>query len=530
MKIIVKACASILLLWSFQSAAKTGVEFLQEAPAPEFKEGHTLLPLTRWAWGLSYELNVELAQRWGYALDIDPGPIGEALDKPSSVASKLVAFNQANGHRYPVSVNTRRVMFERDKIQERLSPQAWCRHADGTLVLRGSHPVMKPYLSDADANVIAQAEVQRLKRLRDLGVKTTLVLNGAEYMPGVPGHDRTEWLKDPEVAAWLKSHETLPAERVVDAFASNKLKQEKAVRDAVLAVMPESEVVYYVTGDVRRGIVNELIRLNWAYPYRHMINAGTIPSWEYYYGYFGFWVPSNGSKDYLIYHATNGAAQGIEDGRPLSYNWLSAGWSLKTPSLVSDDKRYMGFLKFLYTLGSSGNVAGYFNHPPEGFNGDIGTTAPDWLRQIMLLSHAHATFTHLEDYLRQGVLLPGDGNHAYSIDLYGTKSWVHPAYEFATSENSQSVRVAARKLKDAAEWLIVAWAAAGEDREVSVSIPGLGKVSVLARAEGTLYHAKVGPILTLLDPAGMDPSRSVADLLRSAGNAKPAPPTDIVVD
>ena len=73
MKPLVTVFLSSLLLGGMPASAKTGQDFLREAQAPAFKEGQTLLPLTRWAWPLSYEMNVELAQRWGYALDINPG-------------------------------------------------------------------------------------------------------------------------------------------------------------------------------------------------------------------------------------------------------------------------------------------------------------------------------------------------------------------------------------------------------------------------------------------------------------------------
>jgi hypothetical protein len=288
--------------------------------------------------------------------------------------------------------------------------------------------------------------------------------------------------------------------------------------------MPASEVIYYYTGDVRRGIVSELNRLNWAYPYRYMIQGGTIASWQFYFPDDGVWAPTARSKENIPVLATNGAAQAIEAGRPFTYNWVTAGWSLTNPDKVSDDKHYMGFLKYLYTLGSIGNVAGYFDYPPGGVSGDLGGSPPDWLRQIMLLSHAHGTFTHLEHYLRSGDLLPGDESHTYSTDLYGQPSWPHPAYEFVTNEGNRSARVAARKLKGADEWLIVAWAAAGDDREISVSIPGLGKVTLLARAEGSLYQAKLGPATKLLDPAGMDPSRRVAEILASVPRPPPRPP------
>ena len=203
---------------------------------------------------------------------------------------------------------------------------------------------------------------------------------------------------------------------------------------------------------------------------------------------------------------------------------------MTNPSLNSDDRRYLGFLKYLYTLGSLGNVGGYFSFPPGGFNGDLGASPPDWLRQLILLSHAHATFTHLEDFLRSGDLLPGDGSHFYSIDLYGKPSWPHPSYEFRTTENSPTARVAARKMQNDEEWLVVAWTADGPDRQIGVTIPNLGELNLMARAEGSLYVVRPGQMPTLLDPQGMDPSRKVAELLASANAQKPSPPSNVSIN
>jgi len=138
--------------------------------------------------------------------------------------------------------------------------------------------------------------------------------------------------------------------------------------------------------------------------------------------------------------------------------------------------------------------------------------------------HAHATFTHLETYLRGGDLLPGDGNHIFSVDLYGKSSWPHPAYEFATNENSPNARVAVRKARGHAGLVDRAWATDGNEREISVNIPELGKTTLLARPEEVFNRAVIGAEPTLLDPAGMDPSRRIAEILADIVNPKPALP------
>jgi hypothetical protein len=75
-------------------------------------------------------------------------------------------------------------------------------------------------------------------------------------------------------------------------------------------------------------------------------------------------------------------------------------------------------------------------------------------------------------------LLPGPDKHRISRDL--------PAYEIPTGD--AAVRVLARKHCKRAEWLVTAWAADGEAREVEVSFPDLGKLNLRSSPEGEVYR------------------------------------------
>jgi len=98
---------------------------------------------------------------------------------------------------------------------------------------------------------------------------------------------------------------------------------------------------------------------------------------------------------------------------------------------------------------------------------------------MMVLARVHARFSHLEEFLRDGDLLRGPDRHRWSRDL--------PAYEFSTGD--PTARVVVRKHRKREEWLVIAWAAGGKDREVSVDVPGLGRVKVEACAVGTVCRA-----------------------------------------
>jgi hypothetical protein len=111
---------------------------------------------------------------------------------------------------------------------------------------------------------------------------------------------------------------------------------------------------------------------------------------------------------------------------------------------------------------------------------------------MMILGHVQALFSHLEDYLRNGDLLPGPNMHRLSTEF--------PAYEFPTGD--PNVRALARKLRQRDEWLLCAWAADGPSKRVTVTIPELGEVKLQARPCGSVYRAWLRegkPVLRLVD-------------------------------
>ena len=178
--------------------------------------------------------------------------------------------------------------------------------------------------------------------------------------------------------------------------------------------------------------------------------------------------------------ALNAAALEIADGRTLSYNWLSAGWEGEVGHSHGDLKRWAGFLKCYYTAGMIGGNAGYYQFlGRDGFSKPFpADQPPHWIRQLTALAHIHALFSQLEDFLRNGDLLPGPDRNRISKDV--------PAYEFPTGD--ATVRVLARKHRQRAEWLVTAWAAAGEARDVNVTIPEVGALKLRARPDGAIYR------------------------------------------
>ena len=87
--------------------AKSALQMLQESPKPRFRDGHTLLPLTRWGWTMPLDVRVELAEHWGYALEFGSATttvVAKQLDDPKSIASQICALTTSNPKKYPLCV------------------------------------------------------------------------------------------------------------------------------------------------------------------------------------------------------------------------------------------------------------------------------------------------------------------------------------------------------------------------------------------------------------------------------------------
>jgi hypothetical protein len=209
----------------------------------------------------------------------------------------------------------------------------------------------------------------------------------------------------------------------------------------------------------------------------------------------------------MLSNATCAYHECLKYGDRLAYHWLCSGWG---KGRFSEHDRYMGFLKCLYNTGMVGAVAGYFSFPQPAFVEDQGEEAPHWLRQMMVLGHAHALFSHLDEFVREGELLPGPDKHRYGKG--------GPAYEFPTGD--PKARVLVRQHAKSGRWLVTAWATDGPEREVTVEVPELGEIAVLARPAGSVYRvsAKLEMAfepprikLELLDVDPMHPTASFAE-------------------
>ena len=194
-------------------------------------------------------------------------------------------------------------------------------------------------------------------------------------------------------------------------------------------------------------------------------------------------------------------------------------------SLLGDIPTYTGFLKCLYTAGSVGAAEGYFYDPDSNPTNEYGTVfgtgwdatfptnvPPNWLLQIMALSHVHALFSHLANVLTNGDLLSGPQAHRYSLD--------QPAYELTNTAGLLNDRVLARKLRGTNYWIVTAWAADGTNQNVTVNIPTIGALTVSAVSSGSVYQVTMSGTnvqQTLLDEYASFPPVPPVDFRVTSG-------------
>ena len=478
----VKSRAALDAEWLKATKQSRVLTYLQQQPPAVFARSHTMQPLTRYGWTVQdFDVQKELAERWGYSLQI-PGYFGPIeLERCASTATlegRLVALVKSDPKRYKLSVTCNRGWPDQPP------QETWCRDANGKVLNAqaksydgntwspGMDAVISPESPDELWKECGRLRAEPLAALRKL-VPITIVLNGGEYGLGVLGFAKDAWGQDPKV------QKTRKYEDWYLYISRQKARHEKLISAAVRAAVPDRQLYVYYTlsGGGFRGRWGGWPE--WMYEISVMKGIADIASDEHYLNYHNCGYTTEGPEaaygDILL-QALNSKGRNIAVGLPISYSWVW-GWS----NAAYDRQRWLGCLKALYVTGMVGANVGSYNYvPAEEFSKSFPTaTPPAWLYDIVSVSRVQALFSHIERFTRHGDLLAGPDKHRFATD--------QPAYEFPTSD--PHARVLARKLKDKPEWLIVAWAGGGADRAVSTPIPELGTITVLARAVGTVYTA-----------------------------------------
>lgn len=352
------------------------------------------------------------------------------------------------------------------------------------------------------------------------------------------------WRVDSTTRGWwdtlsaLATNDDTLNNNFIDQLWGARLESETALKEAVEAVSPTTLYIYYSNVDIKEGFwdsgpypgklsASRRYGIRWGAHVGKTKDYSALPSPEFYRGYFPTWTsPGHGANESgplpeLVLNAVHSC---IEAGQPLMYPFISGGWASSDvpPSYLSYDDQWMGFCKFLFMAGSLGVDYGYYG-TPHSSDWVLNDTAGTDLRHALCVGHVQATFSHLEDYLRNGTLLEGDydargkghSSHWLCDDVYNRHIRDFPSYEFAHDDDSQLYsKVIARKLNASNNWIICAWRCldTGSDKTVHVTIAGHA-LTLNARRAGTLYHMSNTGTVTVLDPAGMDPSRDIATIL-----------------
>jgi hypothetical protein len=331
-----------------------------------------------------------------------------------------------------------------------------------------------------------------LRTLVARGLPISIALDGGERGLGVYGWGQNCWPLDPRIKA-AKAASGLSWQ---EYSSQRKAHAEQIIAKAIRTAVPKLGLYTFFGAD------EGPMRNSWLLKPPYIMDGSGSWYWKYMRTFLKF--PAN-TIYYLMYNTgftgrmdvltqvTNAVGLQIPMGDLFSYAWINAGApeAGKDPATtIADFNRWTGFLKSWYTAGMIGSVFCYWDYPAVGFKASFPADKPPvWLRQMAISGHVHALFSHLEGLVRASDLLPGPVRHSVSKN--------DPAYEFPTGD--ATARVLARKHRVKSEWLLTAWAAAGSDRTVQVNIPELGRVSLQARACGSVYRAtRSGGKVTLL--------------------------------
>ncbi|HJO93446.1 MAG TPA: hypothetical protein QF753_08595 [Victivallales bacterium] len=456
----------------------TPAQYLKSIPRPNFKKENTMLPLTRWGWILSLNCRIELADNWGFALEFGPCTNGylKKLSNPESNTSKIVKLCRSNPEKYSLFILANR------KLPKKVPPSTWTRNSKGEFLNAKAksqdgnewHPGLSTvYSPEAPDSVWEEAGKLNAEPIENLIKKcpVSIILSGGEYGIGVLGFAKKVWEKDPVIIK-AKGNKSW-----FEYISERKANEEILIANAIKKAAPNRRLyIYYPTdGGFHR---NEYPGWNkWYYGYQWMKPVSDLPNGYAYYMQFNTgWT---GSRD-LLTQALDAKGFEIKYDEPLSYNWLCAGWDQKNlgPEEFSDIPLYTGFLKSYYNVGMLGGVAGYFSYPKGGFKSKFKKNKPPhWLQQIVVLSRVHALFSHYEDFLRNGTLLPGPYRHPWSkhqpaymfpvlnkkTDKQITSSKFTKLFLSLITPPKNDIKIIIRKHNSKNQWLISAWSGKRKD-------------------------------------------------------------------
>lgn len=516
-----------------QTNLVTPAQYLASQPKPNFAPGNHLPPLTRWGGGFYTNDMVELANDWGYALEfnmyVTPNEVTNDMLIPGTMDNLWLLMVNNNPSKYKLAVMI-------DRTFPYPTPSGfWCTNSKGEFVDSYSNTwtsitytngtyvcTTNPNAGFPLYNLVCSPEgpdsywtnataywINSLKAVQS-NAPIAIILNGGEYGLNTLGWAYGAFTQDPRVQAQavMTNPFTSPTNVYVivntngtswSRYISNrKAHQLGLLTSAIRQNFPNRQlyIFYHTDAELGRSYnLNSLANEYWEDMFdwwswnSDVMNTNTdLPSFQFYYSNVGQWT--NVPNDFLTQYLDQ-VGYDINLGYKTNYCWVDAGDATDGNQyntnnyIFSDIPRYIGFLKCLYMGGMNGAVACNFSVAPTnppGWEGAFPSNSPpNWLQQLIALSRVHGLFSQLETFIDNSDLISGPQSHAVAQD--------QPAYEFTNTVGDIEDRVLARKIRGTNEWLICAWAADGKDTNVTVTIPTLGSVTVLARNSGAVYLA-----------------------------------------
>lgn len=467
-------------------------------PSPVFKPGHKLHYLSLYIYGFEqeYDLALDQADRWGYALnvgyvvDTDNVVTDSKLATPVTSKGKLLKKAVADPAKYPIAAAVGQVFPPAN-----LAPGGYVKDSNGSITGEWS-PAATPQAMATAVNY----KMDALRKLKATGARIAVAQDGGETGVHVPGSAKALREADPAIIADRGSLEW------TDYISRRKADQHKLVFDAVKTEIPDRQnYVYYPCAGNPYQNIPGVADSNFDYQYMQTIcdlPSGSVYFRDFFSSTAGMGNPTIRDRAYYdqLTHWLAAVAEQISYGKPLSYCYVSAGYNHELggdeSSFFLNLVSYKGFLKCMYASGMLGGIAGYFSpdcavqHPR--YTSYSANNPPHWLLQQMLLGEIHARFSWLDEYIVNGDLLPGTA---------GLVKPNLPSYEMGayrkvgvTYQIIPNIRVLCRKLKTADKWLVVAWSPEldynipGADTSfVFRGIPSLGAIDLAAKGNGSIY-------------------------------------------
>jgi hypothetical protein len=548
--------SQFLLLPSFAQTNVTPAQYLASQPKPNFALNYSLPHLTRFGFQPASNAMVALAKDWGYVLMLGNGGV---YTTSNLVRSALTPGTTANG--FLLLASNQPSVYKLGILIDRTFPYPtpsgfWCTNSSGQFVdantntwatlvytnINGNwvyvcstnaniRPVVSPEGPD-DYWQTATAYWMTNLMIIESNSPISVILNGGEYGLNVLGFGGDAWKQDPRVQsqavmtnAWATTN--LTGTSWPSYTSSRKAHQLGFLTSAIKQQLPNrGHYIFYDTGneetrDYQPGYKDwKNIQNLWGWWSENMNTNTDLPSFQSYFYRWQGWTNPAGVNAFspnidLLTEQLNGVGYDISLGYPLNYSWLSGGWDndgTGNTNQLSDIPRYTGFLNCLYTAGMVGGIAGFFSNGTDTnnviFEGPSFSAAfpsnspPHWLLQMMALSHVHALFSHLDNFLYDGDLLSGPQPHLMSAD--------QPAYEFTNTAGYVNDRVLARRMHGTNLWLVTAWAADGITNNVTITIPTIGNLTVAAIPSASVYQVTMSGTnvqQTLLDEYVSFPER-----------------------